>query len=196
MNAPARLLLIVATSALLSACAAKSYVVLLESPDGSTGAVVVRGERGEQHIRSAGHGAALDGGEAPAAVAAARIERDFGAAMSASPPPPQRFLLYFDSGGTRLTADSQALLTEIIASAAARPAVDVSIIGHTDTEGSTQHNEALGLERARFVSALLREAGLQAHALSVESHGERNLLIPTTDDTPEPRNRRVEISLR
>ena len=35
-----------------------------------------------------------------------------------------------------------------------------------------------------------------AHALAIESHGERNLLVPTPDDTAEPGNRRVEITLR
>jgi len=33
-------------------------------------------------------------------------------------------------------------------------------------------------------------------AVVVESHGKRNLLVPTPDETPEPRNRRVEITIR
>jgi len=38
--------------------------------------------------------------------------------------------------------------------------------------------------------------GLPDVPLSVESHGERNLLVATPDETDEPRNRCVEVTLR
>lgn len=77
-----------------------------------------------------------------------------------------------------------------------RPAVDVSVIGHTDTVHTTTYNDYLALNRANKVSELLQENGLKANSLSIESHGKRNLLILTPDDVREPRNRRVEVSLR
>ena len=43
---------------------------------------------------------------------------------------------------------------------------------------------------------LLIEAGLDASAIEVYSHGETDLLVQTPDETPEPRNRRVEIAVR
>lgn len=184
------------TVGLLAGCASKSYVALLESPDGSTGKVVVRGAKGEQVIDKAKSGAPLDGSAAPAPVPEDKLQRDFGAAMAARPPMPERFLLYFESGGSQLTAESAALLPKIVENAAKRPAVDVSIIGHTDTVGKADLNEALALKRAQAVAEMLAAKGLKAHALAVESHGERNLLVPTPDETAEPRNRRVEISLR
>lgn len=191
-----RRLLVPFALALLAGCASKSYVVLLENPDGTTGAVVVKGSQGEQVIDQVGHGAALDGSSKPAAVAKADIQRDFADAMAARPLLPERFLLYFESGGAQLTAESQALLPKIVASATLRPAVDVSIIGHTDTVGRAEQNEELALKRAQAIAELIKKKGLQVHALSVESHGERNPLIRTADEMPEPRNRRVEISLR
>lgn len=196
MSSSFRRLLVPLALALLAGCASKSYVVLLENPDGSTGAVVVKGSQGEQVIDQAGHGAALDGSSKPAAVAKADIQRDFAGAMAARPLLPERFLLYFESGGAQLTAESQALLPKIVASATQRPAVDVSIIGHTDSVGRAEQNEELALKRAQAIAELIKKKGLQVHALSVESHGERNPLIRTADETPEPRNRRVEISLR
>jgi peptidoglycan-associated lipoprotein len=182
--------------ALLAGCGSKSYVVLLENPDGSTGSVVVKGSKGEQVIDRAGQGAALDGASKPAAVSEADIQRDFASAMAARPKMPERFLLYFVTGGTQLTAESRALLPQIVASAAQRPAVDVSIIGHTDMVGRAEQNEELALQRAQAIAELIKAQGLKVHALSVESHGERNPLVKTADETPEPRNRRVEISLR
>jgi outer membrane protein OmpA-like peptidoglycan-associated protein len=47
-----------------------------------------------------------------------------------------------------------------------------------------------------MVRNLLVEAGLAASAIDVASFGEADLLVPTADDTPESRNRRVEITVR
>ncbi len=180
----------------LTACAPKSYVVLLESPDGSTGQVVVKGEKGEQLIKTARHAVPADGSTPPAPVDQARMEKDFGAAMAALPKSPAHFLLYFESGGVKLTRESLALLPRISEEAASRPAADISVIGHTDTAGNDKTNEALSLKRATMVAEMLKEKGLKAKALTVESHGERNPLVKTQDNIQEPKNRRVEVSVR
>ena len=43
---------------------------------------------------------------------------------------------------------------------------------------------------------LLVAAGLDATSVEVTSHGEAVLLVRTPDETYEPRNRRVEITIR
>ena len=188
------------TIALLAGCASPpkpvSYVALLESPDGTTGKVVVKGGKGEQLIDKAKYGAPLDGSQPAAPVSDEKLKQDFGAAMAARPLLPERFLLYFESGGAVLTAESAALLPRIVESVTQRPGVDVSIIGHSDTVGKAETNAALALKRAQAIADLLKNKGLKAAALSVESHGEANLLVKTPDETPEPRNRRVEVSIR
>lgn len=186
----------VLAAALLAGCGGKSYVALLESPDGSTGKIVVRGDKGEQLIERRMEAVPLDGSAAPAPISEETLKRDFRSAMAARPMLPERFLLYFGSGGAELTAESAALLPKVAASVAGRPAPDVSIIGHTDTVGKAETNEALALKRAAAIAEMLKAQGVRPHALSVESHGERNLLVATPDETPEPRNRRVEISVR
>ncbi|HXE36825.1 MAG TPA: OmpA family protein [Azonexus sp.] len=178
---------------LLGGCAPTSYVVLLPSPDGSVGEVVVRGQKGEQVLTKAGQAGSLDG-EA-VRVGDQQIKKDFAATMAALPKMPARFLLYF-SAGTTLTAESEALIPKIIADASTRPAVDISVIGHTDTMANEPYNNQLALKRASKVSELLSENGLKANSVSIESHGKRNLLVPTPDNTYEPRNRRVEVSVR
>ena len=182
----------------LTGCASKpkSYVVLLESPDGTTGQILVKGSKGEQLINKARRGVPLDGSTPPAPVDDETLKKDFGDAMGARPALPEHFLLYFESGGTLLTQQSMAALDKIIEVAKQRPAVDMSIIGHTDTPGTAELNESLAHQRAVAVADLLKQKGLTAHALSVESHGERNLLVRTPDETAEPRNRRVEVSIR
>jgi len=95
-----------------------------------------------------------------------------------------------------LTGESQALIPAILEATRTRPAPDVSVIGHTDTVGNSEANEKLALQRAQSVAETIRKAGLQVQDLTIASHGERNLLVSTPDNTPEPRNRRVEVTVR
>ena len=178
---------------LLGGCAPKSYVVLIPSPDGSVGEVVVKGQKGEQVLTKAGQAGSLDGSALQ--VEDKQIKQDFGDAMAALPKIPVRFLLYFKTG-TTLTAESESLLPKIVVDAKIRPAVDISVIGHTDTLYTDPYNNQLALKRATKVSELLTQSGLKANSITIESHGKRNLLVQTPDNTWEPRNRRVEVSIR
>lgn len=184
---------------LLAGCASSStgsYVVLLRDPDGKLGSVSVKNLQGEQVLSEAFKATSLDGNKEPYFVMQDQLQRDFGAALAARPALPEQFLLYFETGGAELTAESKALLPQILERARARTALDMSVVGHTDTVGKADANELLALKRANAIAELLRQRGLQNATLTVESHGERNLLVATPDETPEPRNRRVEITLR
>lgn len=182
--------------AALSGCASQqSYVVLIPSPDGSVGKVYVTGKDGHQVLDRAGQAATTDGKALGEAVDAARLDKDFAAAIAARPPLPEHFLIYFKSG-VELTRESEALIPKILQSAMARPVVDVSVIGNTDTLHTDEFNEKLALRRARRVAKLLEDAGLSVNSMVIESHGKRNLLVPTPDNTYEPKNRRVEVTIR
>ena len=66
---------------------------------------------------------------------------------------------------------------------------------HT-TVGSNDINVRISTQRAFSVRDLLIAAGLRRDVIEVSSHGENNLLVKTPDNTPEPRNRRVEVTIR
>ena len=68
--------------------------------------------------------------------------------------------------------------------------------GHTDTTGNAQNNAELGMRRANVVRSMLVQTGLSTLMIDVRSHGEAELLVPTADNVSEPRNRRVEITVR
>jgi peptidoglycan-associated lipoprotein len=176
---------------------AKSYLVLLENDDGSVGQVQLTTEQGDTTLAKAGQATRLHG---PAGdtfqVGPEKIQQDFAASLAASPPKPVTFVLYFEAGGAKLTADSQAALGKIQDEINNRPVPDISITGHTDTAGDAAANEKLGLDRARFVAKLLATAKVDSGKIVVESHGKKNLLVPTPDNTSEPRNRRVEVTVR
>jgi outer membrane protein OmpA-like peptidoglycan-associated protein len=126
----------------------------------------------------------------------AEMNRLFGDALAALPPPAQYFTLYFRFDSEVLTDESRALVPDILSAIRARPFPDVVAVGHTDTMGVSATNFELGLKRANTVRDLLVEAGLVASAVEVISHGESDLLVRTADEVAEPRNRRVEIAVR
>lgn len=180
----------------LSGCS-QSYVVLLAEEDGSLGKVEVTTPQGTTLLDSDRDAVNLKGEAGKTFVASEQqIKEDFGAAMAASPEKPKPFYLYFEGGTATLTAESKADIPKIIAEIKRRPAADISIIGHTDTVGDEQTNAALSLERAKSVAALFAEAMPDASKVTVDSHGEKNLLVVTPDNTDEPRNRRVEVTVR
>jgi outer membrane protein OmpA-like peptidoglycan-associated protein len=196
LNTFAKTAMALALAALLTACAGpRSYVALLTSPDGTLGQVTVVGPQGAQVLTQDHTAAALDGKTPPFEVTPKQIQKDFGAALSARPPLPEQFLLYF-SQGSELTDESKLVLARLLERAKTRTSLDISVIGHTDTQGASAANQALALERANAMAEQLRGLGLQDAVMAVESHGERNLLVPTADEVAEPRNRRVEITLR
>ena len=124
------------------------------------------------------------------------IQRIFHEALNALPPPPQHFTLYFRFESGDLTEESRARVPEILKAIKARPVPDLVIVGHTDTTGTRAANFDLGRRRALIVRGLLVEAGADAAAIDITSHGESDPQVQTADETLEPRNRRVEISVR
>lgn len=175
---------------------AKSYLVLLEDHDGSTGKVMFNSAGNETVLDRAGFGTALDDSKTVFKVEQKQINADFAKALASEPVPPEIFLLYFETGGTKLTVESAAMIPRIIETALRHPAADISVIGHTDTVGDTAKNEKLANERAIQVSQLFDPATLDVKEVTVTSHGEKNLLVKTGDETAEPRNRRVEVTIR
>lgn len=173
-----------------------SYAVLLDNLDGTTGAITVNGPKGQILVNRSRFGASLDGSTQACIFDQSQIEADFGAAISARPQVPVTFIVYFEGTGTALAEGAQAMIAKAMAALTGRAATDISIIGHTDTLGSAESNEKLGLDRAQLIAKLLTAAGLKVTELTLDTHGEFNLQVKTPDETPEPRNRRVEIIIR
>jgi outer membrane protein OmpA-like peptidoglycan-associated protein len=196
-----RLLLLVAPLAMLAACGTPdNLVVLLPDEDGSVGRVEVTSTAGTQTLDAAQEATGLDRpGQSPVepfALTSEQIATSFGDALAAQPAAPEVFILYFRTGTTELVPDSAAQLPEIIETVIARTAPDVSVVGHTDRAGSDALNKQLSLDRAESVRDALVDAGLTIDRIEVTSHGENNPLIETADGVSEPRNRRVEVTVR
>ena len=124
------------------------------------------------------------------------VQEAYGGLLALQPPRPQRFMLNFEVGGDTPTAESLPVLERLRAALAATPGADLVVVGHTDRVGAVEANDRLGLQRAQSVRDRLVAAGAAPDRISVAGRGEREPLVATDDEVPEPRNRRVEIKLR
>jgi peptidoglycan-associated lipoprotein len=77
-----------------------------------------------------------------------------------------------------------------------RSVYEIEVIGFTDTLGDLPYNQAPSLARAAAIRDELIHDGLYPAAISIAGRGKHDLLVPTADQTLEPRNRRVEITVR
>lgn len=173
-----------------------SYLVLLPNADGTTGQVFLQSNQGRQTLNRPKQGADLVGGSNAFPVSDAQLKRDFGAVMAARPTLPERYRVYFAPGTSSLTAESTGVFNTIIQRSRMFSALEVLIVGHTDTRGEADVNYELGLRRARGLAEMLVAQGIQALSIEIGSEGENLPLVPTRDNTAEPRNRRVEVTLR
>lgn len=173
-------------------------VLLPDSDTKTTGAANVSNPLGAVDLAAERDAALVTPGSAPVLtkLSADEVNRIFGDALSALPPAPRRFTLLFRFESDELTEQSQALIPQVLAAVKEHAVQDVIVVGHTDTMGTQQANYALGLKRATMVQNILVASGLDGATIDVTSVGELDPLVKTPDETPEPRNRRVEIAVR
>lgn len=185
----------------LGGCA-KDSVVLLADPDGHVGSIVITPSRDAGQttvIDQEGYSASVGTSgkvSAPEKLNEEEISKVFGKALSAQPNRPAVFILHFRFGTSQLTSSSRELLPAIGESIRQRQSTDVSVVGHTDTMGDARVNYGLSMERAKRVADILVDMGISPDILDVDSHGETLPLVPTPDGVSEPRNRRVEVTVR
>jgi outer membrane protein OmpA-like peptidoglycan-associated protein len=177
----------------------RTQVVLLDDPDSPASSVNVTSKAGSVALTTPLESTSVVASRPPTApvkLDEADVQRQFATLLADLPAAVQHFNLYFRTETSDLTEESRAILPDVLSAVATRKIPEVTVIGHTDTTGSAANNYRLGLDRAQMVKTLLVRAGLDASLIEVESHGEADLLRKTADNTPEPRNRRVEITIR
>jgi outer membrane protein OmpA-like peptidoglycan-associated protein len=183
-----------------SALSPPALIALLPDPETAvTGKIRVSNEFGGLMVETPRAATTVTATAAPGplkTLSEDEVQQLFGAALDALPPAPKHFTLYFEFDADTLTEESSGKIPEVLAAVKRLQVPEVVVIGHTDTMGEKKANVALGMKRAVAVRKVLVTAGIEPGMIQVASHGEADLLIKTRDNTPEPRNRRVEISVR
>lgn len=186
----------------LAACAeprlSDDVFIVLPNEDGSVGAITVSDGKSSSVLDKPLAAAQIDrdGKLKPAEVTNDDVSSLFGGALNAQPILPRRFVLYFKIDSDELTDASVTEFEKVFADVDRRPGPSVEVVGHTDTTGEQVYNAGLSLERASAIQTLLVERGIKADAITTAGRGELDLLVATDDERPEPRNRRVEITVR
>ncbi len=173
-------------------------VVVLPSANGHVGTVVVE-RRGERAVLNQAYAASRvrEGSPPqPERLAEGLVRTEFGSVLQALPDRPKSFLVYFLEGKDEFTDESRVEFNRILSELRDRGAPDVLVIGHTDRVGNLQFNDRLSLQRAERVRGELVKLGIAQSRIQVAGRGEREPLVSTGDEVAEPRNRRVEISVR
>jgi outer membrane protein OmpA-like peptidoglycan-associated protein len=183
---------------LLAGCPRQAlFVVLPNAEGGGTGAITVDDGKTvtalDQPYAAAESRA---GSSAPVEESRESIGAIFRRAIAAQPILPHHFRLYFILGSDELTPESKVAYRAVFDDIKQRPVYEIEVIGFTDTLGDLSYNQALSLTRAAATRGALVRDGLDRQAISIAGRGKRDLLVPTADQTAEPRNRRVEITVR
>lgn len=105
--------------------------------------------------------------------------------------------IYFDTDKATLQAQSSVALEEMAKLLAARPDLGVYIVGHTDSQGSFAHNQALSQDRAAaVVDALAADYGVDRARLKGHGVGPLAPQASNSNDGGRAKNRRVVMVVR
>ena len=109
--------------------------------------------------------------------------------------PPPSFMAFFDLGSVALSEQSKTTIAQAAQVYKTRANAKVTVTGYADTVGAPAMNMQLSQRRADAVKAGLVAAGVPAAAITTAASGETSLLVDTGQQTKEPRNRRVVITV-
>lgn len=119
------------------------------------------------------------------------------ATTTAAKAPSINLSVQFATGSATLTPAATATLDQLgtALTSAELKEYRFRIAGHTDTVGTPEYNLTLSQERANAVASYLENKfAIPASRLDAIGRGENGLLVPTPPQTPEARNRRVQIT--
>ncbi len=110
--------------------------------------------------------------------------------------PASSLTVQFKTGSAELTPQAVAQLNELgkALSGTSMSAFRFRVEGHTDTVGAKDTNLTLSEHRAQAVAAYLESKfGVSRERVEPVGLGSEHPLVPTPDQTAEPRNRRVQV---
>ena len=126
------------------------------------------------------------------------VQRPVMQQMAPPPPPvvPETYIVFFDFDKTYLTAEAKETIQRAADAYRQGGVARVEVTGHTDTRGSAKYNKRLSDRRAKMVEGYMASLGIPANEIVTRGAGERELMVPTSNNVREAKNRRAEIVLR
>lgn len=193
-----------ATNAELAACPSQEQFpqeryVVLPNADGRPGSgMITVNYNGTATTLDQPYAAAeVRDGRAPArAMKPAEAQQIFQEAFAQRPALPVHFRLNFELDSSRMTPASLPIYRTLVGEIKKRQAYEVEVVGYTDTLASEAHNKQLSWDRALAVRTSLVHNGLDPQAINIDGRGDTDPVVRTPSGIGEPRNRRVEVTVR
>jgi outer membrane protein OmpA-like peptidoglycan-associated protein len=99
----------------------------------------------------------------------------------------------FDVDTDIIRDESKPTLDTIVAMLNSESDMQLIIEGHTDSDGSNEHNQVLSQQRAESVKSYLVTAGISSSRISAEGFGDSMPVASNTTAIGKAQNRRVEL---
>jgi outer membrane protein OmpA-like peptidoglycan-associated protein len=101
----------------------------------------------------------------------------------------------FDTDSAHMREGAVNRLSPLLTYLRSSPTTSVRIEGHTDSTGTSAHNDALSLDRANAVARALENGGQAANTIQTEGYGQSKPVASNDTVSGREQNRRVEITL-
>ena len=101
----------------------------------------------------------------------------------------------FESNSDRLLPGAESVLNDAAATLVKNPEIKVEVAGHTDSDGSVEHNESLSARRATTVRDFLAGRGVELNRMTVRGYGESLPIADNATSAGKATNRRVVLRI-
>ena len=101
--------------------------------------------------------------------------------------------VFFKSGSAVLLGSSEQALDTLLSELKAKPALKLTLEGHTDSTGSYRNNLELSRRRAQAVADWFAERGIARSRLKVVGYGSSRPIADNSTSKGRESNRRIEI---
>ncbi len=105
-------------------------------------------------------------------------------------------VVYFDYDKDNLRDDARAVLDAKASVLAANSGIAIIVTGHTDEQGTSEYNLALGQRRAAQVKRYLESKGIAENRMTTQSMGDSQPAAQGSDEASYQLNRRAEFETR
>ncbi len=103
--------------------------------------------------------------------------------------------ILFDVDSSFVNAALQSDLRVLAASLQKYPGSTIEVVGHTDSDGSAEHNYALSNRRADAVAGVLIDSGVGSARINAFGVGEDDPVASNLTEEGKAQNRRVDIKI-
>jgi len=99
----------------------------------------------------------------------------------------------FDTNKSTVKQESTGIIDQIVELMKSQPNLELSIEGHTDSQGTAKRNKTLSLDRAKAVIKAVARGGISESRMSPIGWGQEKPVADNKTEEGRAKNRRVEI---